>query len=352
VIDDLSTGTDIRAVQTLVATADPARERLSVAERERLNALGQQLRQRAPGGEPTTDTRGGRATAALELVGWVGRRRRAARRRRLLIGGTLPVVLALSAAGWAIATRHASQLTDSVGCYAAARLDANIDIVSATGDQPTALCANDWTSGPLHTRLPAGATAPPLVACVLPRGGAVGVFPDTTCATLRLQPLPAGYGDAAAKFVGLRNDLRDQFAQTRCVSISDGVQLAHQALVRHGFSGWTVKTTQTGPDTPCAAFAPDSEHHTITVVGQISPNLTDAVDRALNSVNGTCLAGTTPTDPDAARAAVIDALSRAGYGKWTVTVSGDQQATTQQPCYSASFDPHTHNISFSTYARG
>lgn len=351
-IDELSSDADIRAIRTLLAAADPASNALAAADLEHLDDLGEELRRRAADNRPSGEAGRAQAKEARELVGWVGRGRRAARKRRLLIGGTLPVVLAVSAAGWAITNRPADQVTGGIGCYAEARLNAEADIVPATSGQPTELCANDWASGPLHARLTNSAEVPPLVACVLPNGGAVGVFPDTTCAALRLQPLPVGYGDAAAKFASLRDDLRDRFAQSRCVSISDGVRLVKTALAEHGFTGWTVKTAQTGTATPCAAFAPDSEHRTITVVGQLSPDLLAVVDNALNSVNGTCRAGTAPTSADAARDAVNEALRRAGYTSWAVTIDAGQTSTAEQPCYSPSFDPRTHRISFSTYTRG
>lgn len=198
-------------------------------------------------------------------------------------------------------------MTSGVGCYASANLHADVDVTAATGGEPTALCAQDWTSGPLHARLAAGAPVPSLTACVLPQGGAVGVFPETTCQALGLEPLPPDYTARAKQFAALRDDLRDRFAAQTCLPVTEGVQIVREALARHGFARWTVTSGQDGPGTPCAAFSPDSEHHNITVVGQVSPAFVATIEEALTKVNGTCHAGTSPADT----ATASNAVSRA-----------------------------------------
>ena len=96
-------------------------------------------------------------------------------------------------------------------------------------------------------------------------GDAVGVFPDTSCAALRLQPLPGGYQRAAAAFSALVDHLDAQLSRSKCVSEPQATAYARQALRAYGFTGWRVTGYRPGPGTRCAMFAADSERHTILV---------------------------------------------------------------------------------------
>jgi hypothetical protein len=254
---------------------------------------------------------------------------------------------ALAAAGWTLAIRQGSQVTAGIGCYATANINGGVNVVDATGGSPIAACARQWRAGVVAGHV---AQPPPLTACVLPRGGAVGVFPNTTCATLGLQTLPAHYASAAKTFVALTTQLAGEFGQpgdTTCIGAASALALVRSALRTHGYDDWTVSTTGLSAATPCASFAPDPEHHRIFVTGQQTTAFNHALASAVDAQRRSCAAGDAPERPATAIGLFHKYLQAAGYGSWTVTTDA-VHTTREQPCYAASVNPAKHTVSLNS----
>lgn len=270
--------------------------------------------------------------------------RRWTRRRRLLALLAVPVAGALAASGWALANRQASQVTAGIGCYASPSLQASAAIVDATGASPTAVCAQLWQAGAVAGHV---TTVPPLTACVLPHGGAVGVFPDTSCDRLGLQALPAGYASAAKTYAAMIDRLVDELGQsgaTTCVGEGEAVTLVEEALRDYGYTGWTVGAEGFTSMTPCAVFDPDPEDHHVTVSGQPTPKLSQAVGSAVEAQRSTCHPGDAPETAAAARRLFEAHLRAAGFGDWRVVADSGVVTTRQQPCYNPTVDLATRTL--------
>lgn len=187
------------------------------------------------------------------------------RRRRLIALVAVPVVLLLAGATYLV-THRAEDVVGGVGCYAAPSLDADTAVVSS-GRDPIQACSRLWTAGTLGAQDASG-QAPPLVACVLPEGSAVGVFPGDpdVCSRLGLQPLPDGYNQAAAAFGAMRDDLVARFDQAGCVNDQQGAAIARAVLAKHGFTAWSVDTTGTGSEGACVTLSFDTVAKAIRIV--------------------------------------------------------------------------------------
>jgi hypothetical protein len=296
---------------------------------------------------------------------WWPRRPQRRRRRTVFTCVAVPVLLAATAAGWAIAVSPpASFVPDQVMCYSGKYMT-GIDhsgAFAATvshGTSPTTLCAHMWATGAVMGD-PRDHFVPPLTACVLPGlihpgsagdSGSVGVFPDTTCAQLGLAPLPPGYDRAARRLFALDNYLNA--GARRCLSLIAADSFARQALRAFGYQGWQVTHpwgTHPKGLAPggCWEGQPDSPVHAIQVLPE--PVLAPA-DRGLQSVitktlrvpAGACRGGSQPENGTATAALLQAALRRAHYGTWKVTLLG--QASRSLPCYQPmGFTPGSHSI--------
>jgi hypothetical protein len=92
------------------------------------------------------------------------------RKRRVLIPALVAVSAILLVAGGTYLVIHRTEHTvRSLGCYAGPSLKADTTVVRMTGN-PVQVCASLW--GDI-----APGKVPPLMACVLPSGDVVGVFP-------------------------------------------------------------------------------------------------------------------------------------------------------------------------------
>jgi hypothetical protein len=330
-------GSDLADIRDRLAGTDPAQGELDRDSIARLAGIGDRIGAQAVMAP---------AHRRRERAWWPGRP--APRRRRAVITFVaVPALLAASAAGWAIThARTASQVTGGVACYAAPRFPSSAAIVSATGQSPATICAQIWAEGAIPGRH--GTRVPPLVACVLPAGGAVGVFPDTSCADLRLQPLPGGYQRAAATFSALVRHLDVQFGRSKCVSEPQATAYARQALRASGLTGWRVTGYQPGPGTRCATFGADSESHTIFVTSAPGQGV-QAVQVPGLRPRSRCTAGNPPENTRVVLREFRAALRAAGYGQWKVVVGyPDSRA---QPCYgSVGYDPAHRTISLASTA--
>jgi hypothetical protein len=330
-------GSDMADIRDRLAGTDPARGELDRDSIARLAAIGDRI-----GAQPVA----AQAPRRRERAWWPGRP--APRRRRAVITFVaVPALLAASAAGWAIAHgRTAGQVTGGVACYAAPRFPSSAAIVSATGQSPAQICTQIWAEGAIPGSH--GTHVPPLVSCVLPAGDAVGVFPDTSCAALRLQPLPGGYQRAAARFSALVNHLNAQIGRSKCVSEPQAAADARQALRAYGFTGWRVTGYRQGPGTGCAMFAADSESHLILITSVPGQGVAAVQVPGLRP-RSRCTAGNPPEDTRVVLREFRAALRAAGYGQWKVVVgSPDSRA---QPCYgSVGYDPAHRTISLDAAA--
>jgi hypothetical protein len=244
------------------------------------------------------------------------------RRRRWVAFALIPAALIGAAATYAL-TRSPDRIVDGIGCYAEPRLDADTTVVSADGRDPVAICAGLWGN------IGSG-SAPPLVACVLPVGSAVGVFPSDDpgiCAKLGADPLPAGYQEAAAKFASMRDDLIQRFGLIRCVSESEGYSLARDVLDAHGFTDWTVHIGVFSDVQPCAELAFESGPKRVDLVAATDPALGEALSMALDPLR--CSGS-----DEAILQATQAALDQAGFPDWHVRIGTTR--TSDQPCFVSS----------------
>lgn len=186
-------------------------------------------------------------------------------RRWVYLIGLVSLVAILAATAWALTRGAPTALT--VGCYAAADLQAHT-VVIPTGDRtPVANCRAVWERGEFGTQT----ATPRLQACALP-SGAVAVFPSphkSACKTLRLKPLaPARSGAAAAApLVRVKAALVPKFLAKPCIDEKQATATVHTAVREARLNGWTVKEQQPFDATrPCASLAFDEEQHVVLLV--------------------------------------------------------------------------------------
>ena len=256
-------------VRALLTGRDPAAGPLEASATVCLAVLGHRLITEGPGPE----------VAPAKGRGWWPNHRERQRHRKIVITCVaVPALAGATAAGWAIASSQpADRLAANIVCFASARENAGGNaVVPATGQAPTAVCAQLWASGVVIT----GHHAVPrrLVACSLREGdgGTIAVFPDTTCAAEHLPPLPPGYQAAARQFAGLEKALNADGISpqewlsnppTRCVSKQAGIAYAQRALSQNGLSGWQIVVGKFGPRARCAYAEATSSTHSVQVFG-------------------------------------------------------------------------------------
>ncbi len=172
------------------------------------------------------------------------------RRRRRVLAVLVPAaILSVAATGYAL-LKPDQVVAAGIGCFDQPSLDANVAIVSTSGESPEAVCAKEWQQGAV--RLGTN-EVPPLVACVN-EPGAVLVFPssrETICTELGLQDLPAGYEEAAGRFVKMRDAIiRELFrSATRgsaternaCLRQDEALRIVRRILHEQGFKAWTAE---------------------------------------------------------------------------------------------------------------
>lgn len=242
-----------------------------------------------------------------------------------LLGGALAFGLSMS--------RSADQVADEVTCFAAPSLDAAAaGSPSEPGVTLAAMCDHAWTSGVI-TWPPAGPAPAAWEACIGHLGG-VDVFPAPSggnanlCAALGLDPLPAGYGEALARYRSFEDDVFARFGDETCIEQTVAQGVAADVLDAHGYSSWTVEVGGFSPDAPCAVADLDPVNGVLTLRGRIRPEIEQAVQSALTT--------------DACGPAIVltgrvrGALVQAGYGDWTVSI--DHELTSTYPCV-AGFNP-------------
>lgn len=333
------THTDISAIRAVLADADPAGGELDATAAARLASM-----RHAITGHPAASPGSPRARRPGKFHPARGRR------RAVVTSLAIPVLLAASAAGWEMAaTQTASHVTNGIGCYAAASLHASATVVDATGQDPASICARYWSDGVVSGK-PRN-HVPALVACVLPNSDAVGVFPETSCSALGLQPLPHGYRQAARRFSALSAALRARFGASRCVYERVAVADVRQVLREHGFSGWRVVGYQPMPHSingPCATFIAQSRTHTVTVVPRAGQGVESVSVPALNKPSSDCTPGHAPINAKTLTRQLQAALRAAGYRQWKVVIVNP--ASKAQPCYTTGYDPAKHELTLSSYA--
>lgn len=298
---------------------------------------------------------------------WPGRPQRR-RRRAVITCVAVAALLGATAAGWAIAVSPpASYVTNDVICYTGPYdrgplLDhSNGELVTVSdGTPPTQVCAREWATGAVIGN-PHSHMIPPLVACVLSPGphpggvgnnGSVGVFPDTTCAKLKLAALPPGYDRAARRLFALDSHLRA--GASRCMSLAATDQFVQAALRKYGYSTWRIThpwgTGSAGQArSGCWEGQPDSSVHVIQVLPE--PGFTPSRDvgpenvirKTLSVPRGACRRGNQPENGAATVARLHAALRRAGDGSWKVTLHG--QTSQDAPCYAqVAFPLGNHSV--------
>ena len=172
------------------------------------------------------------------------------RRRRRFAVLLVPVaLLGVAAAGYAL-LRADEAVAAGIGCFDEAHMEANVTIVSTTGESPQDVCGKLWAQGVVNH----GTTSVPELMPCLHEGGDVYVFPsrdESICTKFGLQDLPEGYERAARRFVKMRDALVDEiyeFAtagpateQNACLSEEQSLQITRQVLSQYGFEDWTAE---------------------------------------------------------------------------------------------------------------
>lgn len=193
------------------------------------------------------------------------------RRRRWRVGrlGVAVAVGATAAAAAFVSTREPVH-TVSVGCYAAASLDADTAVVALDGRTPAEACAAAWQEGAVGD-----GPVPELQACTLPSGG-IGVFPGgapAVCQRLGHNAAPAPSSPTTGGGITeLQQALAAAANEHRCLTPDVAEDRARRELQRLGLAGWRVQTSDSesgrafGPDYPCATFSADESRKTVFVV--------------------------------------------------------------------------------------
>lgn len=176
-------------------------------------------------------------------VGPPNRKRRAA---AILLPAAL---LGVAATGYTM-LKADEVVSAGIGCYDAPTEEANVTVVSATGESPLVACGELWEQGVVNGTT--GST-PTLVACIN-SGGAVSVFPSDDseiCEGLGLQDLPDGYEREARRFVAMRDELVKEIyeagtagstsARDACLSEEESLNIARRVLAEHRFDDWTAE---------------------------------------------------------------------------------------------------------------
>jgi hypothetical protein len=258
--------------------------------------------------------------------------RRLPRRRRsrwgvtVALAGALVLLSAVAAVGYGLITPQ--ERFGSVGCYDRPSLDGSVAVVGISERDPTEVCRQMWADGVV-----AGSDEPmpaDLTACVLPSGGAVGVFPgdDSVCDTLGLQALRdveirpgdvsvARLGDAMGERLPSMDETDDD-----CLDTADVRRLAEEVLDDLGARGWSVTWVgdQADGDVTCGVLDSfDVPARTVALSGVPGPRSDQVrVARRLAELAGDCIG-----DRDEARAVAEHALRDVGLGDWTVEVDDE-----------------------------
>jgi hypothetical protein len=262
----LSIDRDVADIQAWLTAADPADGPLGDSTATRLAALRHRI-----------EFDGLRAGSRSRRAWWPNRPGRPRRRKIVIACVAVPALTAATAAGWVIAANTpGSYVAQNVWCLPSAHAVAGDGVELPTSEQdPVAACGQMWVQGQVS---PGVHQAPPLVACSLGSfdGGSIGVYPDTTCQAEHLQPVPAGYRQAAQNMAALNSALEadglsgsglDTHRVNRCYSAAAATALVRQALQGNGLTGWQIVVQPFSPGWHCADAAPDSATHTVIIVG-------------------------------------------------------------------------------------
>jgi hypothetical protein len=184
------------------------------------------------------------------------------RRHRWVVAGLLVPAALLATLGAAkVIEARQVELSDRVGCYDAASLDANTTgVVVASGSTPADACATVWRTGEV---VPNEESAPRLVSCVGQGDMLAWVFPlphPQGCDALGLpalldrdgrpiaaraaDPVPPGQAErkATAEALGAAIDERlpGMSDLTGCLPLAKVEPIVRDELRRRGMTGWEV----------------------------------------------------------------------------------------------------------------
>ena len=178
------------------------------------------------------------------------------RRRRVVLVLVPAIIVLLAATGFtAFVLRGEPTHFDTIGCFDAADVDANVAVVPADGRDPREICAEVWREGAMR---PGTREAPPLAACVLATGP-VGVFPGSgtrVCERLGLATLPTSYFAEARRLLAVRAALVETLGEPgsgssagrpgECLGRERTVALVRRELDARGLDGWGVEVARDG----------------------------------------------------------------------------------------------------------
>ena len=184
------------------------------------------------------------------------------RRRRFALAFVPVALLGVAAASYAL-LKADEAVASGIGCYDEAHMEANVTIVSTTGESPEEVCGGLWAQGVVKH----GTTSVPQLMPCLHEGGAVYVFPSSDgsiCMQFGLQDLPEGYEREAKQFIAMRDDVvRRLYESATAGSATDrdaclvqevAIRIAREALLEHGFRDWSVEPYPGVEAKPCANF--------------------------------------------------------------------------------------------------
>jgi hypothetical protein len=244
----------------------------------------------------------------------------------LALAGALVLLSAVAAVGYALITPQ--ERFESVGCYDQASLDGSVAVVGTSERDPAEECRRLWTDGVV------GGVDDPvptdLTACVLPEGGAIGVFPagPAVCDTLGLQALQdveVSPDDVSIPRLeaALGRRLPSWEESDECLNSAETRRRAEQVLEDLGAQDWSVtwQGDDADGDVNCGEISSiEVPSRRIALNGVPGPGSEQVrVSRRLMEITGGDCVG----DRDEARVVAEQALRDLGLTEWTVDVSDE-----------------------------
>jgi hypothetical protein len=222
--------------------------------------------------DPTVGTGPGPRVRPIRLPHPADQRRPGRTRARVAVGAG-GLVLSVAVAGYALVGRQPSK-PQTVACFAAADLVADVEVVPVDSAGPVGACADVWAGGGF------GGTAVPVLRPCLLESGVVGVFPEAkgadVCRDLGLAAAAGegtpGSGTESERFLAFRDAVVARFIDEACLGQAPATAVVREELARAGLGGWTVSVgggeggAGFSADRPCALLELKPEARTVRLV--------------------------------------------------------------------------------------
>jgi hypothetical protein len=165
-------------------------------------------------------------------------------RRRLAVVAVLGLAACSAGTVGYASLSSPNKASAGISCHLDAQQDGSQTIHALDGRSAISVCAEDWRTGVIGTRV---RKVPSLQACVDPAGDKpIRVFPSSDpsfCYRMSMRSDPtAGAHPSDIRFVQFRRDIEALYsAQGDCTTERDARALIRAALDRHQMSDWSIK---------------------------------------------------------------------------------------------------------------